>query len=61
MVQGFHSIILHIVRKMTEDRRKTRESQMDAVARMGHQLANLMDLSFLQQAVARDFTEYSKE
>eukprot|EP00969_Alexandrium_andersonii_P248268 10971127-Alexandrium_andersonii.AAC.1 len=49
MAKGFHSTILHIIRKMTDDRRNARKSHMDVVARVGYQFTNFMDQSFLQQ------------
>eukprot|EP00969_Alexandrium_andersonii_P071416 3152448-Alexandrium_andersonii.AAC.1 len=42
VAQGLRSTIIHIARKMTEDRRQARVFQMNAVARAGHQFANLM-------------------
>eukprot|EP00969_Alexandrium_andersonii_P205638 9086651-Alexandrium_andersonii.AAC.1 len=43
MVLGFHSTILHLVRKPTDSRRETRNVHTNTVARMSHQRANLMD------------------
>eukprot|EP00969_Alexandrium_andersonii_P094901 4192187-Alexandrium_andersonii.AAC.1 len=36
MVRDFHSTILHIIRKMTGERRKFRKSNVDMAARIGH-------------------------
>eukprot|EP00969_Alexandrium_andersonii_P137416 6077815-Alexandrium_andersonii.AAC.1 len=48
VIKGFHVTVLHILRKMIDNRRQHRKGQMDEKARQGYRINQPMDPSFLQ-------------